>query len=113
MCSCAKLVYDKKGSRPQHMRGRRMGTGLRLQSLQSLESSKGASGFYAIIGVEPGMAAYNSRKIHEGDWLESINGTPTAEMDDVRCNPKPVLLLVLRHVFNSVSFAHQHGRISA
>ena len=80
--SCTKLVYDKKGSRPQHMRGRRMGTGLRLQSI---ESSRGPSRYYAIIGTDLGMAAYNSRKIHEGDWLESIDGTSVFDMDDLRC----------------------------
>ena len=84
-----------------------MGTGLRLQSLKS---SEGPSGFYAIIGVEPGMAAYNSRKSHEGDWLESINGTSVSEMDDIRCVlPLNAIAAHFVRAFNSASFAHQHG----
>ena len=53
-----------------------MGVGLHLQSLNFRDKP---SGYYTIIDVDPGMAAHNSRKIHVGDWLESVDQHPVRD----------------------------------
>ena len=80
--SCARLIHGKKGARPQDLEGKLMGVGLHLQNLKNGEVS---TGYYVISGVDPGMAAHNSRKIHAGDWLESIDKQSVAKMQDLRC----------------------------
>jgi hypothetical protein len=60
-----------------------MGVGLHLQILKSAHQVP--SGYYVITATDPGMAAHNSRKIHEGDWLESINQNSVDIIGDVRC----------------------------
>ena len=69
--SCVQLVRRNKWARPQEQTGRRMGVGLKLRKL--------SFGYYAIAGLDSGMAAHSSSKLHEGDWLQAIDGQSVLE----------------------------------